>query len=862
MTQKEAQTKLQHFGPNELPKKKPVRWVLILWSQFKSPLIFILFIAAVVTAILNEWVDFGVIIAAVIINTILGFIQELKADRSVENLRRMVEIQARVMRDGEVQLISAKDVAPGDILLLHEGDKIPADARLFEANELETEEAELTGESAPVKKNIEKLALGIALADRTNMVYMGTMVARGVGKAVVTATGLETSIGQLAQLVAETEEEKTPLQFQLGRLARGLSGIVLVIVLMLVILGLLRQMAFFDIFLTAVAVAVAAIPEGLLVSVTAILAIGMQRILQKKALVRKLIAAETLGSVSVICTDKTGTLTEGKMQVVQIVTEEGRGKPNKEEAHHVQALKIAVMANDGAVKFSEKDGMKELHIFGDSTERALLAAGVEAGIDQSELIKTEYRIAEVPFDHHRKFMAALNFVRGYEGSTIYVKGAPEVLLERCSHSKKGGEEIIMNAPARDRWLRQADELTSGGLRVLAVAQKKLRTRPEVLYEEDVSHLTFVGLIALQDPLRQEARETIELCRKAGIHPVLITGDHKLTAKTIAREAGILVEDHRVLTGKELDELTDFDLRKQVEHITVYARVDPKHKLRIVDAWQARGKVVAMTGDGVNDAPALKSADVGVAVGSGSDVTKETADLVLLDNNFKTIVEAIKQGRVIFANIRKIVAYLLSDSFSEMILIGGSLLMGLPLPLLPAQILWINLITDGFPNLALTFEPEESGIMNEPPRSKGEPILNRDLKILIFLIGIITDLGLFAIFLWLLGGVYQIEYVRTMIFAALGLDSLFYVFSIRSLRQSIFKINPLRNRFLVLAVLIGVFLQAAAIYWGPLQRVLKTVPLNLSDWGIVILIGVIKIFAIEIAKTVFRFLDQVREEVLR
>ncbi|MDO8435623.1 MAG: HAD-IC family P-type ATPase [bacterium] len=847
----EVRDRQKEFGPNALPEKKQVSSSAILWAQFKSPLVFVLLFAAVVTLVLREWVDFGVVSAAVVINTIVGFIQELKADRSVEQLRRMVQIQARVVRGGTIEMVPAAAVVPGDILSLTEGDRLPADARILEANELETEEASLTGESAPVRKQLEKLAIGTTIGDRTTMVFAGTSIGRGTGRAVVVATGTHTEIGKLSQMVSETHEGRTPLQTQLAKLSRALGIIVGVIVIALVAFGSVRGFGFVEIFLTAVAVAVAAIPEGLLVSLTVILAIGMQRILKKKALVRKLVAAETLGSVSVICTDKTGTLTEGKMQVVHIVTEVGEGKPDGKIEHHVRALRIAVLANDATVK-TTGDSMEEYEVMGEPTDRALMQAGMEAGLDPRELVKREDRVAEIPFDYGRKYMATLHAEGGVEGSVVYMKGAPEVLL---------GHSTAHDA-TREKWLHQADALTAKGWRVLGVAQKRLRHRLTELHEDTITAMEFVGLIALQDPLRPEARETIALCRAAGIHTVLITGDHKLTAEAIAAEAGILVSDHRIVEGKELDGWTDAELRKHVEHITVYARVEPRHKLRIVGAWQALGEVVAMTGDGVNDAPALKAADVGIAFGSGSDVTKETADVVLLDNNFKTIVAAVEQGRIIFANIRKVVAYLLSDSFSEMILIGGSLLMGLPLPLLPAQILWINLITDGFPSLALTVEPSERDVMSEKPRKRSEPILNREIKSLIFIIGVLTDLGLFALFFWLLNLDFSIEYIRTMMFVALGIDSLFYVFAIRSLRNSIFTMNPFANRWLIGAVGIGFALQFISIYWGPLQSILRTQSLNLVDWSILIGVSAVKLFMIEAAKAVFRFLERVRREVVQ
>jgi len=704
-------------------------------------------------------------------------------------------------------------VVPGDILVLTAGDHIAADARVIQSISLETNEAALTGESMPIEKGTDPLVKGTVLAERSNMVFAGTVVTAGRGQAVVVGIGLKTELGKIAQLITETKEEKTPLQVQLAKLAKLLTIIFVSVSVLIFLIGVLAGRSVFEMFLTSVALAVAAVPEGLLVAVTVIFAIGMQRILRRKALVRQLVATETLGSVSVICTDKTGTITMAQMEVTDVVAED------KELAQS-----IAMLCNDAVVS-------KEDLVQGSPTEAALMRSSLSSGLDLKELNKKHERLFEIPFNSKHKYMVTLN--KWEAGQALLVKGAPEKILEFCQDGKE----------ARD----QAEEMTKQGLRVLAVAYKKLKNQgTEELKNADLHDLTFVGLFGLRDPIRPDAKETIARAHSAGVRTVMITGDHPDTAVAIAKEAGISCERNNLLTGAELDQLSDQELQKKVNQISVYARVEPAHKVRIVQAWRGRGEVVSMTGDGINDAPALKAADIGVALGNGTEVTKETADIVLLDSALKPIVAAIEQGRVIFDNIRKVTAYLLVDSFTEMVLIGSAILFGLPLPLLAAHILWINLITDGFPNVALTLEPGEPDVMKEPPRPRNEPILNRHMKELIFLVGIIADIGLLAIFLWLLGA-HEIEYVRTIMFTAVAIDSLLYVFAIKSFRRSIFHINPFSNKWLVGGVILGFLLQIMAVTHPFFQNIFEIVPLHMNDWLLLLAIGCVKLIAIEIAK---------------
>ncbi len=841
----EAKKRLTKFGLNKLPEEKRLTQIQIFLHQFKSPLVYVLLIAALITLFLHEFIDTGVILTAVFLNTLVGFFQESKAEKTIAQLRLMLEHKAKVIRERHEHEIKAEGVVPGDIILVEAGDKIPADARLIEARNLQVVEAVLTGESVPSQKSIKVLEVGASLADRENMVYTGTNVIRGRGKAVVIATGNRTELGKIALMVKETQEEKTPLQKQLAEFSKWLALILSFICLIIFLFGLLQGKSFIEMFLTAVAVAVAAVPEGLLVSLTVILAIGMQKILKEKALVRKLIAAETLGSVSVICSDKTGTLTLGKMLVDHIFT------ATQSEETKMKALEIGLLCNNAIIENPEEE-LKDWVIFGDSTEQALLLAVVQAGLKKEELEKEQPRLDEIPFDEEKKYMATLHEIRNPKSkiqNLIYVKGAPEVVMAMSGWIEVDGKVEKMTHERAQKFKKEIENLTAKGLRLLAVAYKEVENIVS-LEETNLNEMILVGLVALKDPLRSEAKEAVRLCQEAGIRPILVTGDHKLTAKTIAHEVGLPSEEKNILEGQELDKMSDQDFEAALKRIDVYARVEPRHKLRIIDAWQKRGKVVAMTGDGVNDAPALKKADVGVALGSGTDVAKEASDIVLLDDNFKTIVKAVERGRVIFENIRKVVVYLLSDSFTEVILVGGSLLLGLPLPVLAAQILWVNLIEDGLPSIALSFEPEEKGLMEEKPRKKTETILNLEMKIIIFVIGIFTELLLFGLFLYFWKVYQDITYVRTIVFVGLGINSLFYVWSCRSLRFSVWHENPFKNKFLNFSVIFGFLMFFVALYIPFFQKVLRTVPLGLWEWSVVIFLGLINLLLIELVKYIF------------
>ncbi|MDD5109607.1 MAG: cation-transporting P-type ATPase [Patescibacteria group bacterium] len=833
----EAERRSKHYGLNAIPRKSVnADWVILL-AQFRGPVVAILLFAMALTAALRQWVDFCIIAAVIAINALVGFIQERKANRAFEMLREMVTFRAHVLRDGRELEIPAEAVVPGDLMVITAGNRVPADGRLLSVHQCTVVESSLTGEAAPVTKNTDPLAKGAALADRTNLVYQGTTVASGHATAVAYATGSRTELGQIAALVQDTAEVVTPLQLKLRRLSRQLSELVLVLAAIVLVIGLLHGRPLLSAgawenstLYLAVAIAVSAIPEGMLVIVTVILALGMRAILRKGALVRQLSATETLGSTSIICTDKTGTMTEGQMRISHLITPERHIlfhdlMHDPQLVERMLLLKIGVLCSNASVE-NPDDELRHWRMIGDPTETALYKSAAEVGLSAVQLRHFEPRLDEIPFSPEAKYMATLH--RADAKRIIYCKGAPERLLELSDEVEIEGKIRPLDAPERRNLHATFEKFSRQGLRLLGMAYRRIGETGSLA--ENLNHLIFVGFVALKDPLRPETSGAIAQTRKAGIRTIIITGDHRLTAQAIAEEIGIPVKSSGILEGAQLDQLTDGELERIVNKIDVYARVTPKHKLRIVNAWQRRGEVVAMTGDGVNDAPALKAADIGIALNSGTDIAKETADLVLLENNFNTIVTVVKQGRIIFDNIRKAVLYLLSDSFTEVSLVCGALLFNLPLPLLPAQILWINLIDDCLPAIALTAERgEETEVMLEPPRRRSESVIDFRLGLLILIIcGTISAL-LFNVFLWLVRASTNIDYLRTIIFTELAVDSLLYVFSTRSLRHTLFTRAFTGNPYLLGAVGIGFSLQILAVYEPHLQRVFRTVPLGAWDW---------------------------------
>jgi len=830
---KEVKNRQKKFGNNVLPEEKRLSKLKILLEQFKSPLMYILLIAGIIVLVFKEYADAIVIFSAIFLNTIVGFLQENKANDSLAKLKKVVKVKAEVIRDGYEKLIDSSEIVPGDIVVLDPGYKVPADGRIIENNNLKINEMALTGEWLPAEKKTNTLKEETPLADRDNMVYMGTVVEDGKAKFIATAIGLNTEIGKVAELVRETKEKKTPLQKKISRFAKLIGVIILVISVGIVIEGIITGADMLEIFITAVAVAVAAIPEGMPIAMTVILALGMQRILKQKGLVRKLSSAETLGSTSIIATDKTGTLTEGKMQVAEIYT-----KNNKN-----LALQISVLCNEAFIE-NPKDVMKKWIVRGRPTDRALLLAGMHAGVNKHKLEKRMKILTEIPFNTVNKYVAKAFADKGRD--VIYFSGAPEKLLEMARYYKKGKEEIILDKKTREEFERRLEGLTGQGLRVIALAYKNINSLKDLF-----SDIVFVGMIALKDPIRKDVKRAIKTVKEAGMRPIIVTGDHKLTAKAVALELGFDVKEVNIMEGKDLDTLTDKQFNRKVEDIQIYARVEPKHKLRIIQAWQNKGEIIAMTGDGINDAPALKKADIGVAIGSGTEVAKEVSDLVLLSDKFNIIVAAVEEGRGIIDNIRKVITYLLSSSFTETILVALALLFGFPLPITAVQILWVNIIEDGLPDIALAFEPKEKGLMKLKPQPKNAPLLTWEMKTLIFVIGILSDIFLLGLFFYLYKySPYDLAHIRTMVFAALALDSLFFVFSCKSLRKNLWDINHLSNKFLIYAWLFGVIALLAAIYLPFLQALLKTVPLTNMQWLIILVLSLLELVLIEFTKWLF------------
>ncbi|MCB9802748.1 HAD-IC family P-type ATPase [Candidatus Nomurabacteria bacterium] len=857
LKQKEAEKRQDSHDLNVLAQAEKFSAWRLFWSQFKSALVYVLIIAALISFVFGEFVDAYVIFAAVLLNVVIGFWQEKKANQSLQKLNKVVKQESVVIRDGQEQKIESRFLVPGDLIVLQAGDRVPADGRLLEINNFRVNEATLTGESWPQEKNLKVLEKGTVLAERSNSVFMGTLVVEGRARVIVTNTGLATEIGQITSLLKETEDEKTPLQKNLDQFAKNITKIIVVIALLVFFLGLVEGQPIVEMFTVAVALAVSAIPEGLVIGVTMILTIGMQRILKNNGLVRKLVSAETLGSTTLICTDKTGTLTEGEMRVTKIFTSQhlfslsdSSWKDQKQDKEIERLMQIAMMCNDAAVQ-NPNDAIDDWLVLGSPTEKALLLFGSQL----AKIKDLEHRFRrkeEIPFDSKYKYMVTRHSY-DHQHDIIFFKGAPEKVFQFSDFYLNQNKVVKLNKAKRDHFLKVWQDLSSEGLRVLAGAYKLIpRKEKDIKICQTNPHdLIFVGLWGLSDPLRQDTKETIEIALKAGIKTIIITGDNKFTASKIAEDLGLKIEQKNILGGEDLLKMSDLELEKKIDEVQVYARVTPADKLRIVKAWQKKGEIVSMTGDGVNDAPALKAADIGVAVSSGSDVAKEVADLVLLDNNFKTIVTAIRQGRVIFDNVRKVILYLLSDSFSEIIIIFLAMLLGWPLPIATAQILWINLVSDGLPNLALTMEPEDEEAMNAKSKLNKKTLLDFEGKFLIFIISLITALSSLWIFWWFWRHGDE-DLARTVVFTALGLDTLFYVFSIRSLKHSIFTSHPFQNQYLNLAVVFGLFLQLAAIYLPFLNQALHTVPLTWSEWRVILVFLVGVILAIEIIKTIFIF----------
>jgi Ca2+-transporting ATPase len=874
LSEEVAAGRLQEFGPNRLKEIGRVSPWRQFASQFTEFIILVLIGAAFVSGLLQEWTDAIAILVIVLLNGILGFVQQYRAERALEALKKMAAPLARVIRQGEVRSIPAEELVPGDIIALEMGDLVPADARVLSDRLLQVDEASLTGESVPVKKDADVVLPDDApLGDRCNMVYSSTVVTYGKGTAVVTNTGMGTELGKIAHLVQTMGREQTPLQVQLEGVGRLLVYGCLLIVAVVFALGLWRGVPPVEMFVTAVSLAVAAIPEGLPAVVTIALALGVRRMVQRNALIRKLPSVETLGSATVICTDKTGTLTQSKMTVRQIglldsiidVTGDGYepegefrigGQPVQRTNQDLQlALRIAVLCNNASLRKGVGDG-SGWDIVGDPTEGALLAVAGKAGLWRSELETGHTMLYELPFDSDRKRMTTIWRGPG-GGTTAYVKGAPDVVVRLCTHVQDNGRVRPATSEDSQRLLAVNDGFANEAMRVLAVAYRDLEEVADPTIAGVERALVFSALLAMKDPPRPEAREAIATARRAGLEVVMITGDHKSTAVAIAKELGLYRDGDLAFTGPELDEIDDGRLHEVVEQVRVYARVSPQHKLRIVEAWESRGHVVAMTGDGVNDAPALKEADIGIAMGiTGTDVSKEASDMILTDDNFASIVAAVEEGRAIFDNIRRFIHYLLSCNIGELLTMLLASLLGLPLPLLPIQILWVNLATDSLPALALGVEPAEPRGMERPPRPPTEGVLTKRIASIMLMQGTIIGLLTLGAFLFeylVMGG--GVDRARVVAFSTTIFAQNVHAFNVRSNRYSVFQLGLLSNPWLLVSFGVVIVSELAVIYVPFLQPVFKTMPLGARDWAVVIGLGVMPLVIVEFIKLINRRLGR-------
>lgn len=837
----EAKMRLDRYGENALREKKKKTTAQRFFEQFKDVMILILLAAAAVSFGIacyegntKEFFEPALILLIVILNAVMGVMQESKAERALDALKSLSAPHARVIRDGIEQVIEAKDLVPGDIIKLEAGDFVPADARLLRSVSLKSEESALTGESVPSEKDSElPIAEGAPLGDRTNMVFSGCSITYGTAVAVVSGTGMDTEMGKIANLLEGEQEGLTPLQKKLAQLGKYLGIVALAACAIIFGIGILNNLPPMELFMTAVSLAVSAIPEGLPATVTIILSIGVQRMVKKNAIIRRLPAVETLGNASVICSDKTGTLTQNRMTLVKAFSaEEGKLSPLDVPitAPVKTLLQYAALCCDGAVVF---EGEKEVHI-GDPTETSIIKAAYDQGMPKDTLQKDYPRVAELPFDSDRKLMSTVVQMDGK--LLVITKGAFDVMAQRCSSGDiQRGADITA-------------EMSEASLRVLAVGIKEISELPDSISSETLEcDLHFLGLVGMIDPPRPEAKVAVFVCRKAGIRPVMITGDHVITASAIAKELGIMNEGDQAVTGSELDAMPDEELDRRVSHISVYARVSPENKIRIVKAWQKRGQVVSMTGDGVNDAPALKAADIGCAMGiTGTDVAKGASDMILTDDNFATIVDAVKEGRGIYANIKKVVGFLLGTNIGEVVAVFLAMLLWHKTPLLSMQLLWINLVTDSLPALALGVEPVEAGVMEQKPKPKSESIFAHGFGVQIILQGIMFGL------LTLIGFYYGEKITgtvvggQTMAFMVLAFSQIFHAFNMRS-GHSMFKIGPFTNGKLNLAVLCSSLLTCLVLF-TPVRIPFGLVHLSTDLYGLAIGLSLVPIVVMELSKT--------------
>ena len=842
LSHRQVEERREKYGINQLEeqKKKPI--ILKFLEQFKDFMIIILLIASVISAVVtkmeggNDYFDSVIIIAIVVFNAIMGLVQEAKAEKSLEALKKMSAPTCKVRRGGEIITIKGEEVVPGDIVLLEAGNYVPADCRLISASDLKIEESSLTGETMPCLKEADSiLPEKTALGDMNNLAFATTVVVNGHGEGIVTDIGMNTKVGKIAKMIITNETPETPIQKKLGQVGKSLGIGCLMICLFIFVIGILKRIEPVEMFMTSVGLAVAAIPEGLPAIVTIMLSIGVTKMAKKNSIIRKLPAVETLGSSSVICSDKTGTLTQNKMQVTKIVNHQGE-VTNTEVIRKI--LELGAMCTDVEISETSKE------LTGEPTEVAIVDRALKEKIHKQELYQIMKRVDDIPFDSNRKMMTTIHKIPS--GYRIITKGAPDVLLKYCTQVYENGKTISLTSSLLSQIERQNNQMADQALRVLAIAYLDVNTIPSK--SEIEKNLVFVGLVGMMDPPREGVKEAVATCRKAGIKTVMITGDHIATAKAIAKELGILKGQDLAITGEELDRISQPVLQKNIMQYSVFARVTPEHKVRIVQAYQRAGAVVAMTGDGVNDAPALKNADIGIAMGkNGTDVAKNAADMILTDDNFVTIVEAVKQGRNIFDNIKKAVHFLIATNIGEIVTIFLGLLLGLKSPLLAIQLLWVNLVTDSLPAIALGLESPDKDIMNRKPRDNRKGIFADGLWSKIFVEG--TMLGVLTLVAFSIGNsLYGVEVGRTMAFVSLGLLELVHSFNIKS-EESIFKTGILENKYLVGAFLLGAVLQVVVVLIPAVADLFSLVPLNSTQWLYTFGISILPLVIMELQKKV-------------